>query len=205
MAPAYLAGAFSSTFCDLQLYSELASGLLPTGPCLAGRICLFSPPHHCFDRMRHLAAYVGPKIPMSSSLLVGLRSGLPDFSCQFFDYCCTGDVEQLREVIADAFGPDYVAAEMLPRFDLASWVGQKVGYVETTRNCNFRCSFCSLTGDGLRFDEVFSRLSSQSDCCRRPKKFLVFLDNNFYWQYRKHFQARLHLIGSLRQQGLCQG
>ena len=36
---------------------------------------------------------------------------------------------------------------MLPRYDLAYWLG-RIGYVETTRYCNFRCSFCSLTAEG---------------------------------------------------------
>ena len=207
MAPAYLAGAFSSSLCDVQLYNELASGPLATEALFGWPdMLVLTGLTTAFDRMCHLAAYVRTK----NSKVIVVAGGppiraLPDFSRKFFDYCCTGDVEQLQEVITDAFGPDYVAPEMLPRFDLASWVGPNIGYVETTRNCNFRCSFCSLTGDGLEYEKYPLDYIRKQIVAAGKKKFLVFLDNNFYGNDQKHFQARLHLIDSLRHQGLFSG
>lgn len=61
MAPAYLAGAFSSDLCDLQLYSELASGPLANEALFAWPdMLVLTGLTTAFDRMRHLAAYVGP-------------------------------------------------------------------------------------------------------------------------------------------------
>jgi radical SAM superfamily enzyme YgiQ (UPF0313 family) len=96
-----------------------------------------------FDRMLHLAAYARSK----NQKVIVVAGGpavraLPLLSKKFFDYTCLGDIEELGEVIAEAFGTGYVEKQMLPRYDLAYWLG-RIGYVETTRYCNFRCSFCA--------------------------------------------------------------
>jgi hopanoid C-2 methylase len=207
MAPAYLAGAFSPDLCDVQLYNEQASGPLTNETVLGWPdMLVLSGLTSAFDRMRHLAAYVRTKNPEVIVVAGGppVRA-LPNLSRKFFDYGCTGDVEQLQEVITDAFGPDYIAAEMLPRFDLASWVGKNVGYAETTRNCNFRCSFCSLTGEGRKYEKYPLAYIRKQVLAAGKKRLLVFLDNNFYGNDQKYFQARLNLIDGLRQQGLFQG
>ena len=207
MAPAYLAGAFSPDLCEVRLYSELASGPLTDPVWFAWPdMLVLTGLTTAFDRMRHLAAYVRTKNPKVIVVAGGppVRV-LPDFSRRFFDYCCTGDVEQLQDVVADAFGPDYLAAEMLPRFDLTPWLGRNVGYAETTRNCNFRCSFCSLTGEGHKYEKYSLDYLQKQILAAGQKKLLIFLDNNFYGNDRKNFQARLDLIGSLWQQGFCQG
>jgi hopanoid C-2 methylase len=207
MAPAYLAGAFSPDLCEVRLYSELASGPLTDPVWFAWPdMLVLTGLTTSLDRMRHLAAYVRTKNPRAIVVAGGppIRV-LPNFSRRFFDYCCTGDVEQLQDVVADAFGPDYLAAEMLPRFDLTPWLGRNVGYAETTRNCIFHCSFCSMTGEGRKYAKYPLDYIRKQIVAAGPKKILVFLDNNFYGNDQKYFQARLHLIEDLRQQGFFEG
>ena len=104
-----------------------------------------------FDRMLHLTAYARSKNPKVIVVAGGppVRA-LPLLSKKVFDYACLGDIEEICDVISEAFGPAYVAKPMLPRYDLAYWFG-RIGYVETTRYCNFRCSFCALTAEGRSY------------------------------------------------------
>src|SRR5262249_53322275 len=104
-----------------------------------------------FDRMKQLAAYARA---LNGKVVVAAGGppvrGMPRLSAPFFDYCGSGDLEQLGEVVRECFGPDYVAEEIFPRYDLP-YGGGLFGYVESSRNCNFRCSFCSLTGEKGRY------------------------------------------------------
>ena len=207
MAPAFLAGAFSEELCELQLYSELASGPLDNEALFAWPdMLVLTGLTTAFDRMLHLAAYVRTKSPKAIIVAGGppIRA-LQSYSRRFFDYCCTGDVEQMQEVIRDTFGPDYVADEMVPRFDLASWVGHHIGYVETSRNCNFRCSFCSIAGEGRKYKKYTLDNIHKQILAAGKKKLLVFLDNNFYGNDQNYFYARLKLIESLWKKGLFEG
>ena len=202
MAPVYLAGAFSAELCDIRIYNEQYSGPLENEQ-------LFSWPDMlvltgitvAFDRMLHLTAYARSKNPNVIVVAGGppIRA-LPRYSQRFFDYCCVGDVEQLKEVITDAFGKAYVAQEMFPRYDLAYWTG-RIGYVESSRNCNFRCPFCSLTGDGVSYQKYDLEYIRKQIVALGKKDFIVFLDNNFYGNDRKYFLERIDLIKELRNAG----
>ena len=113
-----------------------------------------------FDRMLHLTAYVRTKTPKAVIVAGGpaIRN-LPNLSKQYFDYICVGDMEELQLVIEDAFDKHHVSDQMSPRYDLAYWM-TPFGYVESSRNCNFKCSFCSLTGEGhgyKKYDLEFVR------------------------------------------------
>lgn len=199
MGPVYLAGAFSPARCEVRVYTELYSGPLEDEE-------LFSWPDmlvltgltNAFDRMLHLTAYARTKNPRIIVVAGGptIRA-LPRLAERFFDYCCTGDIEQLTDIIMDAFGPEYVAEEMLPRFDLAYWIGW-LAHVESTRYCNFRCSFCALTGEGRSYQTY------ELDYVRRQllavkRKYVLFIDNNFYGNDRQHFYRRVSLIDELRR------
>jgi hypothetical protein len=89
-----------------------------------------------------------------------------------------GDIEELRDVISETFGAAYVAETMLPRYDLAYWLG-RIGYVETTRYCNFRCSFCSLTAEGTKLQNLRTRLHPSANPRVREKKPDVFSRQQF--------------------------
>lgn len=202
VGPIYLAGAFAREFCDVRCYTELASGPLEDEELLAWPdMLVLTGLTNGFDRMLHLTAYARSKNPNVIVVAGGppVRA-LPLLARRFFDYSCLGDIEELREVIADAFGPAYVAEDMLPRYDLAYWLG-RVGYVETTRYCNFRCSFCSLTGEGRSYQTYEIEYIRRQIQASGKRKHMFFLDNNFYGSDREHFRARINLINEVRQAG----
>jgi len=206
MGPVYLAGALSEDRCDLRLYSELYSGPLEDPRTLAWPdMLVLTGLTTALDRMRHLAAYARTKNPKVIVVAGGHAvRALPHYCDAFFDYCCQGDVEELREVVEDAFGPGYASEQMRPRFDLAPWLG-RLGYVETSRNCNFRCSFCVLTSEGRRYqpydlDDVRRQIHSLG-----RRDYLVLIDNNFFGNDRRGFFAKLDLLRELWQQGWFRG
>lgn len=206
MAPVWLAGAFSPSRCEVKVYSELYSGPLENEALLSWPdMLVLTGLNTAFDRMLHVTAYARTKNPRVIVVAGGpLVRALPALCARFFDYCCPGDVEELQEVVRDAFGDEFVAADMSPRFDLAPWLG-RIGYAESSRNCNFRCSFCTLTAQGLRYgkyplDDIRRQIVSQG-----RKDIIVFLDNNFYGNDRDYFIARLDLLKELRKDNLLGG
>jgi len=128
---------------------------------------------------------------------------LPRLAREIFDYVCLGDIEELRDIIRDAFGPAHVAEDMLPRFDLPYGAGM-FGYIETSRNCNFHCSFCSLTGEGRSYrtydlDYIRRQLISAG------QKQICIIDNNFYGNDRDYFLAKVDLLREFYQSGRIKG
>lgn len=202
MGPAYLAGAFAAERCDLRLYSELASGPLEEERLLAWPdMLVLTGLTTALDRMLHVSAYARTKNPRVVVVAGGHAvRALPRYCGGFFDYACLGDVEELRDVVMEAFGPAYVCETMEPRFDLVPWL-DRVGYLESSRYCNFRCTFCTLTGENRRYRTY------ELDALRRHveaigrRRFVVFIDNNFYGTDREHFRAKLELLGQLRREG----
>ena len=206
MGPVYLAGAFSPVACDVRLYDEMASGPLENEKLLSWPdMLVLTGLNTAFDRMLHLTAYVRTKNEKAIVVAGGpaIRN-LPNLSMQYFDYICLGDMEELQQVIEDAFGKLHVSDQMIPRYDLAYWMTQ-FGYVETSRYCNFKCSFCALTGEGhgyKKYDLEFIR--SQIINLGKRKDPIVFIDNNFYGNDRQFFMDRLKLIRELRKDGYIQ-
>jgi hopanoid C-2 methylase len=202
VGPIYLAGAFSRELCDVRCYTELASGPLEDESLLSWPdMLVLTGLTNSFDRMLHLTAYARTKNPKVIVVAGGpaVRS-LPLSSEKVFDYACLGDIEELRDVITEALGSEYVAATMIPRYDLAYWLG-RIGYVETTRYCNFRCSFCSLTAEGRGYQTYDIDHIRQQILASGKRRRMFFLDNNFYGSDRNHFQARLRLINEMRAAG----
>ena len=206
MAPVYLAGAFSRRACDIRLYDEVSSGPLQDETLLAWPdMLVLSGLTNSLDRMLHLTAYTKSKNPAVIVVAGGppIRA-LPHYTKRFFDYPCLGDIEQMRDVIDDAFGKRYVAEQMLPRYDLAYWM-RGVGYVETSRYCNFRCSFCALTGEGQRYQPYgLDYIRAQFRALGKRRRVLL-IDNNFYGNSRSHFLARLGLVKEMREAGQVGG
>ncbi|CAN5744092.1 hypothetical protein BH18ACI4_BH18ACI4_10410 [soil metagenome] len=205
VGPIYLAGAFARELCDVRCYTEVASGPLEDEGQLGWPdMLVLTGLTNGFDRMLHLTAYARSKNPKVIVVAGGppVRA-LPLLSKQVFDYACLGDIEELCEVIAEAFGPRYVAKQMLPRYDLAYWLG-RIGYVESTRYCNFRCSFCALTGEGRPYQTYDLDHLRQQIMASGKRRRMLFLDNNFYGSDRKHFRARIDLINEMRRAGQFQ-
>jgi hopanoid C-2 methylase len=202
VGPIYLAGAFSRELCDVRCYTELASGPLEDESLLSWPdMLVLTGLTNSFDRMLHLTAYVRTKNPKVIVAAGGppVRS-LPERSRKVFDYTCLGDIEELCDVIKDALGAEFVAGTMLPRYDLAYWLG-RIGYVETTRYCNFRCSFCSLTAEGHGYQTYEIDHIRRQILASGKRRRMFFLDNNFYGSDRNHFKARLSLISEMRAAG----
>jgi hopanoid C-2 methylase len=201
MAPVFLAGAFDRERCDVRLYNEVSSGALQNRDLLAWPdVLVLTGLTTAFDRMLHLTAYART---LNNKVVVvaggpAIRA-FPKYARQFFDYVCWGDVEELSDVAVDLFGADALAGEMNPRFDLAYWI-RDVGHVESSRNCNFRCSFCSLTADGNGYRKYSIDYLRKQILAVGYKRFLLFLDNNFYGNDQHFFQQRIDLLEELHRE-----
>lgn len=206
MAPAYLAGALAPDRWDIRLYNEQASGPLHDAELLGRADLLVLTGLTCaFDRLLHLTAYARTLNPRVIVAAGGppIRA-LPRYARRFFDYPCAGDVEELRDVVAGAFGPAYASAEMRPRFDLVSWMG-RFGYAETSRYCNFRCGFCSLTAEGHSYRKYDLDAIRAHLLAIGPRDLIIFVDNNFYGNDRRFFLARMELLKEMKARGEVRG
>jgi len=205
LAPVLLAGHFDSQTCDVRLYNEVNSGFLEVfEPGLlewCPDMLVLTSLTAAFDRLLHLTAYARTLNPDVVVVAGGhaVRS-LPRYSERFFDYACQGDVEEIEEVIREALGDAYVAREFQPRYDLAYWM-KRFGYVESTRNCNFRCSFCSLTGVGRSYQvNSLEYLETQMQAVGK-RKILFFEDNQLLGDGQKTFADRIARVEERRQAG----
>ncbi|MEM8789416.1 MAG: radical SAM protein [Pseudomonadota bacterium] len=203
---AFLAGALNGARFDIRLYSEFHSGPLTDTRLLAWPdMVVLTGVTSALDRMRHLTAYIRTLAPKAIIVAGGpVVRNLPKLTADIFDYTCDGDVEQLGAVVDAVFGPGHAAERPLPRFDLLGWQSRVI-YAETSRYCNFRCSFCALTGERRRFrpyplDEIEAQILSQP-----AGKYLAFIDNTFFGNNRAAFEAKLDLIGRLWRQGRFKG
>lgn len=208
MATAFLAGVFSPRLCDIKLYDEVYSGPLEDERLLAfPDMLVLTGLNTNFDRMLHITAYVKTKNKKAIVVAGGpaIRA-LSIYSKKFFDYCCVGDVEQLGEVIEDAFGKDYVSTTFLetgwviPRFDLAYWT-TIMNYVESSRNCYFRCNFCSLTAEKRQYQAYNIEYLRQQFMAMGRQSDIHFLDNNFASNDKQFVLDRFSLLKELSDAG----
>ena len=204
VAPVLLAGYFDQQLCDIKLYNEVNSGFLEVyDPDLLAwpDMLVLSGLTAAFDRLLHLTAYAKTANP---NVIVaagghGIRA-LPEYSRRFFDYTCLGDVEEIRDVIAEALGSCYQAEQFSPRYDLAYWI-KRFGYAESSRNCNFQCGFCSLTSAGRRYEVAPAEYleAQMENMGKRPVFF--FQDNQILGSSKESFQERLGQFERRRQAG----
>lgn len=203
---AFLAGAFHRDRVDIRLHSEVHGGPLQDLELLAWPdMVVLTGVTAALDRMRHITAHVRALAPHAVVVAGGpVVRNLPTLTAEFFDFACEGDIEELRRIAGDVLGTDCVAPEMLPRFDLLGWKSP-VNYVEASRNCNFRCSFCALTGENRKFS-AYSTDYVEHQIRVQPKgRYVLFIDNNFYGCARSVYRARLEMLERLWRQGLFKG
>jgi radical SAM superfamily enzyme YgiQ (UPF0313 family) len=201
MGPAYLAGAFDRNFCDVRLYDEHSSGSLEDPNLLTWPdMLVLTGLTTGFDRMLHVTAYSRTLNPDVIVVAGGpaIRSFL-HHARNFFDYCCLGDIEELREVAGEVFGTDAVAEEMHPRFDLAYWV-RDIGHIESSRNCNFRCSFCTLSAHPKAYQKYGLEYTRKQILDAGYKDYFLFIDNNFYGNDKKFFHERLQILQQMHNE-----
>lgn len=206
VGPVYLAGVFSQKMCEVRCYSELASGPLEDEKVYAWPdMLVLTGLTNSLDRMLHLTAYVRTKNEKVIVVAGGpaIRA-LPLLAKRFFDYVCFGDVEELQAVVANVFGQNYVAEQILPRYDLGYWFGS-MGYAETTRYCNFRCTFCSLTGEDRPYQNQSLDYIRQQLLALGKRSRIILIDNNFYGNDRREFHARISLLKEAHTTGQFKG
>lgn len=202
MAAVFLAGAFDPSCCEIRIYNEHASGPVLNEALLAWPdMLVLTGLTLGFDRMLHWTAYVRSRNPAVIVVAGGpaIRA-LPIRASKFFDYVCLGDVEEIREVITEALGPCYLARAFKPRYDLLHGMPW-LSYVESSRNCNFRCGFCSLTGEGVRYQKYSLENIRYQIVAQGRRRHVCFIDNNFYGNNHKFFKARIELLEELREEG----
>jgi hypothetical protein len=202
LAPPFLAGFFSPHTCDVRIHNELSDGPLEDETLLGWPdLLVLTGLLSSLDRMLHLTAYARSRNPNVIVIAGGhVTRALPGFTKQFFDYSCQGEGEQLIEIIREALGPSYAAEEWQPRFDLTAYIGA-LSYAETTRSCNFRCSFCIVTAERRKYqtyglDHIRLQIASAG-----KRELVTFVDNNFYGNDRHNWLARLEVIREMWRKG----
>ncbi|MEP2759805.1 MAG: radical SAM protein [Hyphomicrobiales bacterium] len=206
MAPYYLAGYFDRDHCEVRVWDEMYHGaLLKRSMFEWPDIVVFTGLTAAFDRARQLAAYCRHFSSKVVTIIGGpIARALPAICNEVFDYTCQGDVDEIGQVIESVLDTRHLSDDTAPRFDLTA-PSMGVGYLETTKNCNFACSFCSLSGEGRAY-AAHSKVSIENQLDAMGKSFAVMvLDNNFYGNNRKSFEARVRMIGERWRQGQFRG
>lgn len=205
LAPILLAGAFDRHRCDVRIHNEVSAGFIEVfDPDLLEwpDMVVFSGLTTTLDRMLQISAYVKTVNRSAITVAGGIAArAFRRYAAPLFDYLCVGDIEEIRDVIVDAYGESHVAEVMNPRYDLATWLGPRVAYVESSRNCNFRCSFCSLTGDGHRYAPQGVDYLRRQITGLGKRELLLFADNQFHGGDRQFFLDRIALLKELRATG----
>lgn len=206
LAPVHLAGHFAPSHWEIRLYNEVSNGHLELfAPELLDwpEVVVFCGLTAAFDRFLHLSAYFRTRNPRILTIAGGLAVRLlPKHAATRFDHACRGDVEEIRDVIRDAFGEAFVAEDPVPRYDLAHWMGRWIGYAESSRNCNFRCSFCTLTADALPWRGTDAARFMRDLEAMGPRVLLHIADNQFAGAGRDAFAERLEVLKRARARGL---
>ncbi|WP_448202626.1 B12-binding domain-containing radical SAM protein [Azospirillum sp. sgz302134] len=202
----YLAGSFHPDLCEVRTHCEVAQGLLTKESDFAwADMLVLSGTTNSMDRMRQLTAYARTKNPNVIVVAGGPAVRMmPKLARASFDYACDGDLEQIEDVIIDAFGPDYMKPGIVPRFDLHRRI-DGVGCIETSRNCNFGCSFCSLTAEGGKYQTYSADFIRAQIEAMGKRTYICIQDNNFYGNNRASFRERLSILKEYYEKGYFRG
>lgn len=206
LGPVFLAGALEPGLWDIRLYNEIFHGSLEDEHLLAWPdLIVLTGLITSLDRMRQVTAYartLNPKV-----IMVGgghVVRALPGYCGTFLDYACQGDMEELRDVVVEAFGASYASEAWHWRYDLCDWIG-RIGYAESSRYCNFACSFCTMTAEGRPYRTYPPESIRAQVHAGGRRRYVVFLDNNFYGSDRRSFRERVATAGALRDDGWYRG
>lgn len=198
MITGVLAGQLDSDKVDIRATCEFRDGPFKDFQSLEwADLVIVTGLNPAYDRMKHIAGYARALHPGIAVAAGGpaVRM-LPKLSERYFDYVCTGDVEQIVEVASAVFGTDLQAEVVSPRYDLMRWKGP-VGYAESSRNCNFRCSFCSMSAEDRPYTAYDPDNFRNQILAQGYKTCIMVLDQNFFGGSRQHFYARINVLGEL--------
>lgn len=198
IATAVLAGALHESKTEIRLACEFRGGPFEDFAALQwADMLVLTGLNPSFDRMKQVAAYARTLNPGIVVVMGGpLARVVPKLARRYFDYVCGGDIEQIALVVDAVFGSGHGADNPFPRYDLLPWM-RIIGYAETSRNCNFRCSFCAMTAEDRKF------MAYDLDYVRRQieaigyRQCVMFLDQNFFGGPRAYFKARMALLKEL--------
>lgn len=206
MAPYFLAGRFHRERVEVRVHDEVHHGALLDRRLYAWPdLVILTGLTVAFDRARQLAAYIRHARPGVVVAIGGpIARALPGVCARVFDLVCEDDIESLDAVIDAESGPDYRAEDPAPRFDLARSIFSP-GFIETTKNCNFACGFCSLTGEGREYIAHDDDSIARQIAAVGRTRMLMVLDNNFYGNSRSSFEHRVRLIGEHWRRGAFKG
>jgi hopanoid C-2 methylase len=206
LAPIHLAAHFAPGQWDVRIHNEVSHGFLEVfRPELLDwpDFVVFCGLTNTFDRFRQLSSYFRSRNPAVVTAAGGLAVRLlPRLAAEHFDFTCRGDVEEIRDVITEAFGKEFVAEDPEPRYDLADWLGRWIGYAESSRNCNFRCSFCTLTADARPWRPHDGDFLMRQIEAMGPKVLLHLADNQFGGPNAASLRERLLVLRRARARGL---
>lgn len=196
IGPVFLAGAFAPARWEIRIHNEHSDGPLEDAARLGWPdLLVLTGLTTALDRMRHVTAYARTRNPAVRVVGGGhVARAFPRFCRTFMDVVCQGDVEELQEVVTDLYGPGWARDELVPRFDLAHWVG-RIGYAESTRYCNFKCGFCVLSAEGRRYAVADTEALRAQLLSVGRRTILNFNDNNFYGSDRQSFLDRVACVG----------
>ncbi len=198
MAPIYLAGTFNPSTCDVVVFNEHHSGpFRDPGLFQWADMMVLTGLTIAFDRMLHMTAYARSANPAIVVVAGGHAvRAMPNRAATVFDYACCGDVDEMLDIIEAEFSVHHAAETIVPRHDLMrhhSWMG----YVESSRNCNFKCRFCTLTGEQQDYHQYSIDTLRRDILSMGWRSHVLFLDNNFYGGGSRFFHSRLELLRDL--------
>ena len=206
MVTGALAGQLNAQTVDVRTWCEFKDGpylrvqdlAWPTMLVLTGL-------NTAYDRMKHLSAYARTVNPQICVVAGGPTARmLPQLSRRYFDHVCVGDLDQLADVVEAEYGIGHRAAQPSPRYDLMNWRGP-LGYAESSKNCNFRCSFCSMTAEGRPFTQLALDDLERQLVPQAHRRCIMMLDQNFYGGSREGVYQRLERMKQLHQRGILKG
>ena len=107
IAPAVLAGMLHPARVDIRLACEFRDGpFADLGALRWADLLVLTGLNPAFDRMKQVTAYARAVNPGIVVAMGGpLARMLPNLSRRYFDYVCSGDVEQITSVVDAVFGP----------------------------------------------------------------------------------------------------
>ena len=201
IAPAVLAGMLDPPRVDIRLACEFRDGPFEDLHALQwAELLVLTGLNPAFDRMKQVTAYARAVNPGIVVAMGGpLARMLPKLSRRYFDFVCGDDVEQLVAVVDAVFGPGHAAETPIPRHDLLP-ASRIIGYAESSRNCNFRCSFCSMTAEDRKFMAYDLAAVRRQVEALGYRQCVMFLDQNFFGGPRAYFKARMALLKELFEQ-----